>query len=112
MLCLITYVILLRIHALLSSISSSTQVVTDYVSGGENSVMLLCNDSVLLGGCVQGTSSVLTRLPGCELSGGLLLASNSPYLIATIGSTDLSANSAALTQLLGEKKRKKFHCPM
>ena len=112
MLCLITYVILLRIHALLSSISSSTQVVTDYVSGGENSVMLLCNDSVLLGGCVQGTSSVLTRLPGCELSSGLLLASNSPYLIATIGSTDLSANSAALTQLLGEEKRKKLHCPM
>lgn len=76
-------------------------MVTDYVSGGDNSVTLLCNNRVMLGGCVQGTSSVLTHVPGCTLTGGLILTNKSPYLIVTTNSVDVTANSASVTQLLG-----------
>lgn len=88
-------VISLTEHAIL-------QVVTDYVCGGDNSVLLLCNDKVLLGGCVQGTSSVLTHMPGCTPNGGLLLSTNSPYLIVTVGSVDGSAVAAACSHLFSK----------
>lgn len=80
---------------------SSDQVTTDYVSGGNNSVLLVCDDKVMVGGCVQGTCSVLTHVSGCALTGGMLLSMGSPYIISTIDSADVAAASDAQAKILG-----------
>lgn len=80
---------------------SSDQVTTDYVSGGNNSVLLVCDDKVMVGGCVQGTCSVLTHVSGCALTGGMLLSMGSPYIISTLDSADVAAASDAQAKILG-----------
>jgi len=77
------------------------EVTTDYVSGGNNSVLLVCDDKVMVGGCVQGTCSVLTHVSGCALTGGMLLSMGSPYIISTLDSADVAAASDAQAKILG-----------